>query len=586
MSEAGLEWLNTFQRLERTMARWAGIVCFLFVLNCTAQPPVDAAAQQAGQARDAAVKAQGSAEAAASAADAAKGEAIKAQTDAAQAKTDAVRAKDDAVMAKTGAVTAKGKAQDAQRGAESAATMAGGLAGQAKTSADDAQRQDMRATANADDAKQQDDSATTNAVEAEKYEGIAKRAARLSRKESARASRAVPVSEQLQPPNGGFKLTLTVNCTDLSKRECARLAKPVSVEVMRDGKPDTPEFSPGDLTGGSINVTLTSFPLDLKMKVRVIYGEGKLRTAWEPVVPSAAQTICCDFLSVPGAVYAFAPIDRMAIYLQAKDSAGQVRPFQLVGSKETTNTDFQNWWKFTVTQCPPPVASPQPPLNLHRCLAPGDTVTIFADVNGELKQLAQGSWPTAQAPTPPQQAATLPAQVPVIPVAFAPTPPPASGVVCEDPQIAAPLQATAAGLFSVTVTFGCLVKPPAFVLYVDNKPKSEPADLAWTPVNRFQYIATLKSPLRPYQWVKVVQLDPPEVDPDPPAVQVQNPSGLAPLPTEQPWWVTTPGVCAPPTIAPSLHPGDMSVTFTFPNSPAGPACHPDPSQVQIFVDNV
>jgi hypothetical protein len=402
-------------------------------------------------------------------------------------------------------------------------------------------------------------------------------------------TQALPVSVQLQPPSPGFSLTLKVTCTGLSKRECAKLSKPTSVAVKSPpydaGSTSFRFFTPAPSSGNDLNLTLTGDALVPGMLVQVNYYDGKhsISTAWEPVIPSAEQTICCDFTSTPGVIHASAPIAGSPVYLQAKDSSGQVKPLLVSGSVEDRDRTYRFWWRFAVTQCPPVG-------DLEGCVGPGDTVVIYAAVDGQPKQLAQGSWPSA--PPPPESpvavASPAPVAVPIVPVVLASggSAAPARFVPgnCNDPQITNALNA---GGTIVNITLGCLAKPPNFVLYIDNKPKLEPADLTWTQgATQFQYTATLTSPLRPYQWVKVIQYAPAELDPDPTAVQVQNPGGLVPAAGEQPWWVPTPGRCPPPTIRPGLHAGDTSVVVTFPNPPAGgAACHPDISRVKIFADN-
>jgi hypothetical protein len=571
------------------MVRHFAVACLLFALKCAAQ---DAPAPQPNP------SAQPSSPAAQSAAAAE----IERQNAAASAHGAELQNQNSATSAQGAALQEQNAGTSAQGAAlqqQNAGISAQGAALQRQNSGISAQGaalQEQNAAISAQGADLQQRNAGISAQGAELQERRARRAASLAKHETTHASRAVPVFEELAPPTPGLALSLQATCTDLSKRGCERLSKPVSVQVHSGGRTLTPEFNPDSLTGNSLTVNLVHDRLEAGMLVSVTYDEGKLTTPWEPVLPSELK--CCDITG--SGTYALALINA-PVYIEAKDSKGKDKSLRVEGRLEGDSGRHKGWWKFSdATRCPANVDGPD-------CLAPGDTLLVVALVDGKPKPLTQMAWAaqTPSQPPPPTKSARLTRWVPAFPVAaesarpvpstpgpvttsvppppvvpVAAAPAPATNT-CRAPQIANSLSA---GGKSIVVQFGCVSNTPVFTFYLDNKPQS---GVTWQrdPADPFVFTGTLAKALRPYQRAKVVQFDPPGSSPDAPTKLVTNSVPASAPQTGEDWWVAKLGKCPAPRIASALHAGDMSLTVVFPDAAKGLECSPD-LQTKVYLDNV
>ena len=396
-------------------------------------------------------------------------------------------------------------------------------------------------------------------------------------------SRAVPVAVKVQPLSTGDSFTLKATCDTLSRAECARIAKPTSVAILRDCDPQgrcrelTPHYGVKKTDGSDSSISLQITLLDEEEQgpwmretelrlwdvLRVTYGDGaRIPPLLEPVVPGKGEVKCCWFGDLK--VWANAPIGMGIIpYLEVTSATGVAKPWIVDGVLEGAYDTHPGWWKFDLRTAP------------YATLTAGDSITISAIVHGPPQVLVKGTYlpdgtssgsSTAMAPAPAapgtpavNQAASGQGQPWV-----------ATTGSCRNPRI---------GISStgdqVRVELGC--RPgdlSKLVLYVDNKPVS----VKWTPSPDLVYLGDLSKPLPPFASVKALQFDPPQVDANSPAV-VFEPQTLSIGPTLT--WVPQPTPrtnCKPPEIQGTL-------------SAAGPVvvkvgCLPsDAAGLVLYIDN-
>jgi hypothetical protein len=478
---------------------------------------------------------------------------------------------------------AQASAAQSAGAAKTSATEAGKSAGNAKTSATEARKSAGAAKTSATEAGKSADNAKTSATEAGKSERGAREAERHVTNETRRHSQAVPVVVQVQPLSGGSTITLKASCGTLPKRLCARLAKPIAVEVWDyPNQPPresdrVPKYSATESDGSDTTITLTVTLAETVLKpgdlVRLKYGDrAGTATNVEPVIPAKSDILCCGFdLHTP---VAWADV-RVGVtpYLLASDSNGNSRMLRVDGKPDRCDS-HPSRWKFDLRDA-------------GDTLQQGDTVSISIMVDGQPQQLAKTTVKSAGgSPAAPPAAI---ASVPVAPAAPAPANPTASGPPqpwvatagsCIDPVVT-PLTDSDD---SVTATLGCVPADLSkLVLYIDNKPqqaKWEKKEKRSASDPQQQYVASLSQSLKPYQVVKALLFDPPQIDHDSPP-QIVTPAGALPAGPIV-WWVPNAepkGKCGQPTITDPLYPGEaLRVTVPCPAS--------DPANLVVYVDNM
>jgi hypothetical protein len=351
-------------------------------------------------------------------------------------------------------------------------------------------------------------------------------------KKNRRKSRAIPVVDQIQSLSAGKNFTVKAACGSISKRECARLAKPVNVEVLSC----TPGWSchligpqygisPADGAGASItlSITLSNSALHFRDFVRVVYGDGEdFTTDWEPVIPAKNPRYCCQF-RLPE-IWADLPV-AVQPFLTAVDSQGNSRIIHSLGRSETRRGPHYGWWRFEVPPSP------------EDAVQAGDTVTIQAIIDGGPIELATGTIPSGGFAAAPLPVMGAPGAAPVVmPAASGASIEPPFWVPntgnCRPPEVEEPLNQDA---HTVTVDLFCSQKDISkLVLYRDNKPQLH---VSWRQVGLLRYEAYLPEPLKAFELIKVLQFDA-QMTPNsiPKRVNTQNPRPLA-----MAWWMPTPG---------------------------------------------